>query len=98
MSKNTYDKGELVALIGIWEDEIGTRIDPNVIISKIKSPSGVISSYVYGIDPIVQRDEIGVYRIEILGDESGDWIYRFESTNTFPSAGEDIFNVKETAF
>ncbi len=65
-----------------FQDEDRTDVDPATITFKLMSPSGVVTSYVYGTDEEVVKVNTGDYYVIVTPDASGRWFYRWESTGT----------------
>lgn len=65
-----------------FQDEDGTAVDPATITLKTRDPRGTETSYIYGTDAEVQRQEAGIYLGDITPDRAGRWRFRWESTGT----------------
>ena len=65
-----------------FQDDDGNDIDPTGLTFKWMSPSGTITSYVYGTDAALVRLSTGDYHIDVTPDESGRWRWRWISTGT----------------
>lgn len=77
-----YFNGTEIRLTIAFTDDDGDFVDPDTVTFKTCSPSGVISSYVYGTDSEVQKASTGNYTADISPDQGGRWFYRWESTGT----------------
>lgn len=97
MSDHIYDVGDLVKVFTadrFKNTETGADIDPDVVSVAIRTPSDVVSVYVYGTDPEVVRDGLGKYYLNVNADEEGTWYYRFWSTGNGQAADEGSFTVQ----
>lgn len=89
---STYDRGDLVHLTGTFRDINGTLQDPTAVTFKARSPSGAVTTLVYGSDAAVVRASAGIYTVDLSLTEDGLWTYRWESTGTGQAAAEgDLF-------
>ena len=96
---NAYDQKDLVRCTATWTNSAGTKIDPTAVIFKFKfTLSGTITTYTYGVDAELVKEETGVYHVDIDANASGTWYYRFESTGTGQGADETHFIIHESEF
>ena len=72
-------------------------VDPATVTFKAKPPTGPVLTYLYGQDPELVRERLGLYRVDLTADVSGRWSYRFESSGTFQAANEAHFDVTASA-
>jgi hypothetical protein len=98
MATNTYDVGDLVRCSAIFDDVVGTDLDPTAVSVKVKTPSNAITTYVYGAGADVVKDAVGTYHIDVSITEAGMWWFRWISTGTGQSAGERAFWVTVSEF
>lgn len=94
---NTYDIGDAVRC-SITFAVSGTATDPTTVTARVKTPTGTINSYVYGVDSALVKDGIGTYHLDVYPNVAGTWAYRFEGTGAAWSATETTFNVRGSAF
>ena len=94
---NRYDQGDLVRVIGTWTDPLNsdTPIDPTAVNLSVKTPAGVVTTYVYGVDGEVVKSSTGVYYSDISLSEGGTWTYRWWSTGTRQAAEEEVLRSEE---
>lgn len=71
-----------VRIAANFQDEDRTDIDPTTVTVKFRSPSGTVTSYVYGTDAALVKASTGDYYIDFTPDESGRWRYRWITTGT----------------
>lgn len=82
-----------------FQDDDGADVDPATITFKVQSPSGTTTSYVYGTDAEIIKQDTGDYHIDYVPDESGRWHYRWSSTGSGTSiAMEGTFVVQGSVF
>lgn len=66
-------------------------LDPTTLTLVVESPSGVETTYVYGVDLIIVRDSEGLFHADLLPGEQGKWVYRFVGTGSAAGANEGEF-------
>jgi hypothetical protein len=95
---NTYDKGDLIRLTGVFQDSAGADQDPDVVVCKVKTPTGTVTTYTYGTDAELIKESTGNYYLDFNADVSGTYFYRFHSTGNGKAAGENSFEVVASNF
>lgn len=94
--------GSTVRITGTFLDQDDSDTDPSVsIVFKLRSPSGVETSYTYGTDAAVQRQNEGDYACDVLVTEGGRWRYRWEASSgetVIYIAGEGTIVVQASTF
>ena len=94
-----YDKGDVVRCSVAFTDEDGAAVDPATVTFKWITGDGTESSYVYGTDAELVKDDTGEYHVDLTLDESGViWYHRFEGTGTNVAAAESFFEIRGTEF
>lgn len=88
-----YEKGDLVRCSAAFTDIDGNYVDPSKVLFRFKDPAGTTTTYTYGADAELVKDDTGRYHVDVDVDAEGVWFYRFESTGTGQAAGEDAFTV-----
>ena len=88
---NSYDQGDLVRVSSTFTDENGSPADPAAVFCEVRDPSENVSTYEYGQDAALVRDDTGDYHLDIDADEAGWWHYRWYSTGNGQAAEEDRF-------
>lgn len=63
-----------------FQDDDGNDVDPDALTFKLLSPSGELTTAVYGTDAAVVRLSTGDYHVDVVPDESGRWHWRWVST------------------
>ena len=83
----TYDQGDKPRITGTFTvTASGAAIDPGALTVKVRTPSGVTTTYTYAVDAAVVRTGTGVYYVDISLTEPGEWRVRFEATGTGQAA------------
>lgn len=83
---NIYDFGDEVRFSGTIVDSDGSEVDPTTVKVDIKNPNGTVTTYTYGVDAALIRDDAGDYHIDQVLNISGRWFYRFYSEGTYIGA------------
>lgn len=91
-----YDINDTVRCRAKFKNSNKVLIDPTSVTFKFKSPDGVITTYVYGVDSQLVRESTGIYYCDIDLLQSGNYIYRFNSSGTLKSGSESRFSVKRS--
>lgn len=65
-----------------FQDDDGNDIDPTGLTFKLMSPTGTLTTYVYGTDAEVVKLSTGDYYVDVTPDESGRWRWRWVSTGS----------------
>jgi hypothetical protein len=105
MPYNTHDYGDLVRLAtydptdasptdGFRDELLGGLIDPDVVKLSVRTPAGTVTTYEYGEDAGVEKDDVGQYHADITVDEKGTWHYRWWSTGDGQASEERHFTVR----
>lgn len=98
---NEYFIGEQIRVTGTFQDVDGVNADPAAVFFTIRDPDSTISTHItyeYGVDPELVKSAVGVYYVDIDGDEAGHWYTRMYSTGSGAAAEEGEFRVKSTRF
>ena len=95
---NSYDVGALVRCSAAFTTLAGVAIDPTVVKFKYRTRDGTATTLTYGTDAALVKDSVGNYHVDVSVTASGDWLYRFESTGTGQTAGENMFLARESEF
>lgn len=95
MAYNTHDLGDLVRVSAPFTlVSSGAAVDPDVVKLTIKTPSGTVTTYIYGTDAEIVKDSTGNYHADISAGEAGTWHYRWWSTGNGQAAQEKRFEVR----
>lgn len=94
---NTYSLGDQVRTsVAFTQVSDSAAIDPDVVKMSFITPSGTVTTYVYGTDDEIVKSSTGNYYADISLTEKGTWYYRWFSTGTGQAATEERLEV-ETA-
>ena len=92
-----FTKGQLVEVAATFTtDDIPT--DPTLVVFRVIRPFGPEESYTYGVDSEVIKSSTGLYKMDILCDDSGEFWYRVEGTGMVTDAFEGSFLVRSSPF
>lgn len=94
---NTYTLGKVIRS-NVAFAQSSTPVDPGGVTFKIKSPLGVTTTYVYGVDAEVVKDSTGNYHVDYEPDRQGVWSVRWQGTVSNKSAEESEFQIVESQF
>lgn len=92
-------------MISTWEYGAGLRhlltvrnaandlVDPDTLTFKYKEPSGAVTTLVYGTDPEVVRESLGIFYVDHQCLAGGSWAGQWLSTG--PAGGtQAIWNIE----
>ncbi len=95
MSFNTYNLGALVKVSATFTvAETEQAIDPDVVNVSVRAPDETVTTFVYGTNAEVIRDDPGEYHSDVNANQSGTWYYRWFSTGDGQAAEENRFEVR----
>lgn len=91
-----YVPGNTVRVIGeFFENDVPK--DPSSVKLLVRMPDGTRVTYELGVDPEVQQQATGVYRVDISADQVGRWWYRWEGIASTKTASEQFFFVSPSS-
>lgn len=92
---NTYQPDTLVKLSTTFTASDGvTPVDPTTVTLYVKTPDGMVMAHV---DDIV-RSGIGLYSFELITNQIGPWIYKWQGTGNCEITSPDVdFQVTRSA-
>lgn len=70
--------------------------DPSALRLKVKSPTGTLTAYVFGVATELVKDSVGKFHANILMSEAGVWAYRWEADAPNAGANEGRITVKKS--
>lgn len=85
---NVYDVGDGIRLTGTFTIS-GSGANPTTATLSVTDPSAVVTT------PSVGSGTDGVYLVDIIVDEPGDWHYRWVGTGAVVAATEGHFLVRK---
>lgn len=100
---NVYPRGQRVRLlsqfaVGEKPSEGGTLTDPTVVKVQVMTPAGIISTYTYGSDGDLIKDDTGTYHIDVTLSTEGEWKHRWYAEDSHIGAAWDLVYAKPDAF
>lgn len=97
----SYANGSLVRLSAVFENALGSVMDPDAVRVETISPENVggrppgrLTSYTYGVDAALMKDSVGRYHIDVSVAFNGIWRWRWYSSGTGQAADEGTFLVE----
>jgi hypothetical protein len=96
MGFHIYELGALVPVAVLFTDPVaGGPVNPSTVHLSVRSPSGVVTEYVFGLGRAITNPSVGVFELNIDADEPGRWwYYRWWSTGAGKAAVEERFEVR----
>jgi len=91
---NYYDVGDLVTVQATFVDQVGNPTNPTNTYLEWRTPSGVTTTYEFGVDPEITNPSPGVFRCDLNANQAGQWNYRWYATGTGQAADESFFIVQ----
>lgn len=98
MSVRAYDKGDGLRVTASFSDLAEAPADPTAVKIKVKKPDNTVVEQTWGVDAQPVRDGVGAFHADILLDQAGDWVCRWEGTGAVQAAEEFVFIVRASAF
>lgn len=86
-----YEKGDMRRLSMTFKNLAGTPTDPTTIRYRTKRPSGAAAELVHGVDGALVRDSAGVFHVDQVFDEAGDWLIQWVGEGAI--VGVDVLHV-----
>lgn len=96
---NTYDLETLVEMFTLFTGLDGvTPIDPDTVLLYVRTPDGIITEYTSATTPAVTHTGTGAYNLQLVVDQAGPWIYKFQGTGDVEITNPDVyFQVNQSA-
>lgn len=88
--------GQAVQITANFKNVNGVLADPSALRLRVRSPSNVVSVYVYGAAAEVVKDGVGKYHANIVLPADGAWTYRWEADAPNAGAAEGKIVVKKS--
>lgn len=92
-----FNKGETVRILASFS-VADVLTDPTTVTLKLRTPAGVQTSHLYGTDPGVVKESVGLYHYDLPVSVSGKWVYRWEGTGDASAVEETHFRVLQSEF
>ena len=87
MAANSYVPGDGFQLQATFTKN-NVNTDPTTVTFKFKDPAGVITTYVFGVDPEIVKSAVGTYYMDVTVSDEGQFWYRIEGTGAVIAALE----------
>jgi hypothetical protein len=94
----TYDKGDVLRVIGTFTDVDNALVDPGSVVFSYRTPAGTKHDLTYLQDPEVIRESPGVYYFDLSFTESGQWCVAYRSSGNGQAAAERNYFVRTSCF
>ncbi len=95
----TFYVGDTVRLsTDIADPDTEAAVDPSAVTFKVKSPSSVTTTYIYGTHTNVSKSAVGAYHADIEVDQAGRWLWRIEVEGTVSGVDEGALLVTASQF
>lgn len=88
---DTIELGNTLRTTMTVKDDANVLSDPATLTIIIDSPSGVATTYVYGVDAEIIRLSAGLYYAEFTLSEIGLWEYLWTATAPVRTDGDEIY-------
>lgn len=88
--------GQGIRLTAEFTNVNGALADPSALRVRVRSPSGVLTDYVYGAAAEMVKESVGKYHATIVVPEEGHWTYRWEADAPNAGAAEGRITVKKS--
>lgn len=99
LAPGRFYPGSPVRIGANFADEDGDDVDPTTVAFTLRSPAGTETTYTYGTDDEITRNDAGDYMAEVIPDEGGRWLYAWSTTGTNKRIRfEGNFIVQESQF
>lgn len=95
MPYNIYDLGRYVRVWATFKSgDTGSVIDPDTVKLSVQTPAGAVTTYTYGVDANVIKEDVGKYYARIDANQPAFWFYRWWSIGFGQTAAEKEFKVR----
>ena len=88
--------GAVARIDGTFKNYAGVLADPSALRLRVRSPSAVVTTYLFGTAAEVIKDAVGKYHANIVMTEAGNWTYRWEADAPNAGADEGRITVKKS--
>jgi hypothetical protein len=95
---DVFELGQVVRQNVTFKNLAGVAVDPGALTVKVKSPLGVVTTYVYGTDAQVVKDSEGNYHIDLDLDGQGVWSGKWIGTGANKGSKKFNFKIDEDEF
>lgn len=91
-----YDIGDEPRITVTFTDLSGTVGDPTTVTCIVKTPSGASRTYTYGTDAELTQTSTGIYNLDLLITEAGEYRYKFNGTNALAASVQGRIAVRKS--
>lgn len=94
-----YQVGDLPHFHNAFRDpHNGQLVDPATVRFRWKTPADVETTWIYGTDPELTKDSVGLYTAAVDLNAPGVWRFRWETGGTHQGADEFALTVEASSF
>jgi len=95
-----YDKGDLVRVAVLFENDSEVATDPTAITFNWKiGKTGSTTTYTYGVNVELVKDSVGNYHVDLtINSDNTTYYVGFYGTGTIVAADENLFHVNKSYF
>lgn len=95
MTVNYHDVGDTARLPTMITNAAGSAVDPSQLALRVWNPNQAMTVYTYGGTPAVSASgTAGSYYVDLMLDQPGRWVYRWEGTGGNSAAEQGEFRVR----
>ena len=92
-----YNLGQRVRVSYCYSNAAGEAADPDAVFVAVKEPGANTTTYQYGVDLEVVKDDTGEYHVDLSLLTAGIWAVRGYSTGSVQAGSADtLIRVRET--
>lgn len=89
-----YDVGDELHVAVTFTSLSDTPTNPTAITFLVKTPSGETTTYVNGTDSEVNNPETGVFTLDFVITEAGEWGWKCTGTGAINAAVQGVVRVR----
>lgn len=93
-----YNIGTAVRVTAAFTDVAGAPGDPTGVVFKVRTPAGIETEYVFGVDVAVVKTGVGAYYFDIYLTTHGTYFYRWVGSGSIIKGFEGSLKVKRSYF
>lgn len=91
MALSSFTVGSKVRCGVTFRNDSQAIDDPTTVTFRVEPPTAPAYHLVYGTDSAVVRDGQGLYHVDLLVNEAGDWRWSAEGTGNVEALKEAVF-------
>ena len=92
-----HNLGQKVRVTYSYTNAAGQAADPDAVFVAVKEPGASTTTYQYGVDSEVVKDDTGEYHVDLSLSTTGIWAVRGYSTGSVQAGSADtLIRVRET--